>query len=110
MKNEKKKKKKKKRRSRKKRKKQEGEKMVEIKKVVKKWEIWDKKEEVAKSKEEAKKLVSQRFHKYIHIFGKKVSKRMLMKKLWEYTIEVKKGFVLRKRKVYLLLREERGEI
>ena len=35
---------------------------------------------------------------------------MLMKKLWEYTIEVKKGFVLRKRKVYLFLREERGEI
>ena len=91
-------------------KKQKGEKMVKIKKVVKKWEIWDEKEEVAKSKEEAKKLVSQRFHKYIHIFGKKVSKRMLMKKLWEYTIEVKKGFVLRKRKVYLFLREERGEI
>jgi len=35
---------------------------------------------------------------------------MLMKKLWDSAIEVKKGFVLRKRKVYLLLREERGEV
>jgi len=35
---------------------------------------------------------------------------MLMKKVWNYMIEVKEGFVLRKRKVYLLLREERGEI
>ena len=35
---------------------------------------------------------------------------MLMKKLWDYAIEVKEGFVLRKGKVYLLLREERGEV
>jgi len=35
---------------------------------------------------------------------------MLMKKLWDFAIEVKKGFVLRKRKVYLLLRKERGEV
>jgi len=33
-----------------------------------------------------------------------------MKKLENYVIEVKKGFVSRKRKVYLLLREEKGEV
>ena len=33
------------------------------KKVVKKQEIWNKKEKVAKSKEKAKKLVPQRFQK-----------------------------------------------
>jgi len=33
-----------------------------------------------------------------------------MKKLENYAIELKKGFVLRKEKVYLLLREEREEI
>jgi len=31
--------------------------------MIEKWEIWDKKEEVAKFKEEAKKLVPQRFCK-----------------------------------------------
>ena len=33
-----------------------------------------------------------------------------MKKVWDYAIEVKKIFVLRKRKVYSLLRKERGEV
>ena len=48
-------------------------------KITEEWEIWDEKEEAAKSKEEAKKLVSQRFHKWIHVFGKKASERMLKK-------------------------------
>jgi len=53
---------------------------MEVKKVIEEWEIWDK-EEVANSEEEAKKLVPQRFHKWIYIIGKKESKRMLMKKV-----------------------------
>jgi len=35
---------------------------------------------------------------------------MSTRKIWNYTIKVKKGFVLRKGKVYLLLREEREEV
>jgi len=35
---------------------------------------------------------------------------MPMKKMWDYEIEVKKEFLLRKEKVYSLLREERGEV
>ena len=49
-------------------------------------------------------MVPQRFWKWIHVFGKKTSKRILMKKLWNHAIEMKKEFVLRKRKVYLLLK------
>ena len=41
----------------------------------------DEKKKAAKSEEEAKKLVPQRFHKSIYIFRKKTSKRMLTKKL-----------------------------
>jgi len=33
-----------------------------------------------------------------------------MKKLWDHKIEMKEEFVLRKGKVYLLLREEKGEV
>ena len=33
-----------------------------------------------------------------------------MRKVWDHVIEVKKGFVLRKGKVYPLLREEREEV
>ena len=36
---------------------------MKVKKVAKEWDIWDKKEKVAKCKEEAKKLVPQRFYK-----------------------------------------------
>ena len=39
-----------------------------------------------------------------------MSERIPMKKVWDYAIEVKKIFVLRKRKVYSLLRKERGEV
>jgi len=35
---------------------------------------------------------------------------MLTRKVWDHTIEVKEGFVLRKGKVYLLSREEREEV
>ena len=80
---------------------------MEIKKMANEWEIWDEEKEVAKSKEEAKKLVPQRFYKQIHVFGKKASKRMLTRKLWNYTIETKKEFVPRKGKMHSLSREER---
>ena len=36
--------------------------------------------------------------------------RMLTRKVWDQLIDVKKGFVLRKGKVYLLSREEREEV
>jgi len=35
---------------------------------------------------------------------------MPTRKVWDYAIEVKKGFVLRKEKVYLLSREEKEEV
>jgi len=44
------------------------------------------------------------------VFGKKQSERMPMRKVWDHAIDVKKGFVPRKRMVYPLLREEREEV
>ena len=54
---------------------------MKVKKMAKEQEIWDKEKEAAKSEEEAKKLVFQRFHKWIHIFEKKASERIPTKKL-----------------------------
>jgi len=59
---------------------------------------------------EARKLVLEKFHQWIKVFGKKQSKRMPMRKVWDHAIEVKEGFMLRKGKVYPLSREEREEI
>ena len=79
---------------------------MELKKVAEEQEIWDEEEKVAKSKEEAKKIVSECFHKQIHIFGKKASEKIPTRKLWDH---VKKKFMPRKGKVYPLLREKRGD-
>ena len=59
---------------------------------------------------EAKKLVLEKFHKWIKVFGKKQSERMPMRRVWDHVIEVKKGFMLRKGKVYPLSRAEREEV
>jgi len=45
-----------------KRKKQKKGKIMEIKKVVEEWEIWDEEEEAVKSEAEAKKLVPEKFY------------------------------------------------
>jgi len=56
-------------------------KMVEVRKVAEEWEIWDEEEEVAKSEAEAKRLVPEKFHKWIKVFGKKQLERMSTRKL-----------------------------
>ena len=83
---------------------------MEVKRVAEEWEIWEEEEEAAKSEAEAKKMVPEKFHPWIKVFGKKQSERMLTRKVWDYIIEVKKGFVPRKGKVYPLSREEREEV
>ena len=83
---------------------------MEIKKIAEEQEIQDKKEEIAKLEAEAKKLVPERFHKWIHIFSKKASEWMPTRKLWNHAIDTKEWFVLRKEKVYLLLKEEREKV
>jgi len=81
-----------------------------VKRVAEEWEIWDKEEEAVKSEAETKKLVPETFHKWIKVFGKKQSERMPTWKIWNHAIDMKKGFVPRKGKIYLLSREEREEV
>ena len=82
--------------------------MIDIKRIVQEWEIWKKEKEAAKLEAEAKKLVPEKFHKWIKVFGKKQSEWMPTRKVWDHTINMKEGFVPRKGKVYPLSREERG--
>ena len=100
----------KKREEKDKKKKQKKGKTMEVKKVVEEWEIWDEEEEAAKSEVEAKKLVPEKFHKWIKVFEKKQSERMPTRKVWDHAIDVKEGFVPRKGKIYPLSREEREKV
>jgi len=54
--------------------------------------------------------VPEKFHKWIKMFGKKQSEKMLTRKVWDHVIDMKEGFIPRKGKVYPLLREEREEV
>jgi len=82
-----------KRREEKEKKKKQKKKTVEVRKVTEEWEIWDEEEEAAKSEVEAKKLVPEKFHRWIKVFGKKQSERMLTRKVWDHAIDVKEGFI-----------------
>jgi len=82
--------------------------MIKVKKVVEEWEIWDEEEEVARSEKEVKKLVPEKFHKWIKVFNKKQSEQMPTRKEWDHAMEIKEGFAPRKGKVYPLSRGKRG--
>ena len=89
-----------------KKKKKRNKKKIEVK-VVEEQEIWDKEEKTPKSEREVKKLVPKQFHKWIKIFEKKASERMLTRKMQDHVIDLKEEFILRKEKVYLLSRKKK---
>ena len=35
----------------------------------------------------------EQFHKWIKVFGKKMNERMLIKKMWNYTMNLKEKFI-----------------
>ena len=65
---------------------------------------------MAKLEVKARKLVLEKLHKWIKVFGKKQLEWMPIRKVWDHAIEIKEEFVPRKGKVYPLSREEREEV
>jgi len=65
-----------------------------------------------KMKIKVKSIVNDldRFHKYLKVFEKKDSERMLTRKAWDHAIDLGEGFVLKKGKIYPLSRVEREEV
>jgi len=55
-------------------------------------------------------MVSRRFYKYLKVFEKKRLERILIRKIWDYAIDLREKFVPKKRKIYLLLRIEREDV
>ena len=55
-------------------------------------------------------MVPRRFHKYLKVFEKKDSERMPTRKIWDYAIDLREGFVPKKGKIYPLSRVEREEV
>ena len=55
-------------------------------------------------------IVPRWFHKYLKVFEKKDSERMLIRKAWDHAIDLREGFVPKKGKIYPLSRVEREEV
>jgi len=83
------------------------EKEIEIAKIVE--EKQNEEEDLIEIRT-VEEMVPKRFYKYLKVFEKKESERMPTKKIWDYVIDLKKGFVPKKGKIYLLSRIERKEV
>ena len=55
-------------------------------------------------------MVPKRFHKWLKVFEKVESERMLVKKVWDYAIDLNNDFKASKVRVYPLSRNEKEEV
>ena len=55
-------------------------------------------------------IVLRQFHKYLKVFEKKDSERILMRKAWDYAIDLREEFVPKKGKIYPLSKVEREKV
>ena len=70
----------------------------------------DKEVRKIEEKKIVEELVPRRFWKWKKVFGKVESERIPVQKAWDHAIELKKGFLPKKGKMYSLLREEQEEV
>ena len=73
-------------------------------------EDWEKKEEVAVDHRKIEEIVLQKFLKWKKMFGKVELKRMLTRKVWDHTIDLKEIFKPKKGRIYLLFKNKKEEV
>ena len=61
-------------------------------------------------REKVRKIVLQRFYKWLKVFEKAELERMPVRKPQDYIINLKEDFVPRKERTYLMSREEKKEV
>ena len=82
---------------------------IAIARIVEKKEDNDEGEDLIELRT-VEKMVPRQFHKYLEVFEKKELERMLTRKVWDHTIDLREGFVPKKGKIYPLSRVERKEV
>jgi len=55
-------------------------------------------------------MVLQKFLKWRKVFGKVESERILIRKIWDHAIDLKKTFKPKKERIYSLSRNKREEV
>ena len=83
------------------------EKKIEIARIIK--EKQEEEEDLIEIRM-VEEIVSKKFHKYLKVFEKRESERMLIRKIWNHAIDLREKFVPKKKKIYLLSRMEGEEV
>jgi len=73
-------------------------------------EDWGREEEIEEDHRKIEKMVPRKFLKWRKVFGKVELERMPKRKIWDYAIDLKEMFKLRKGRIYLLSKNEREEV
>jgi len=67
-------------------------------------------DKVKSDREKVRKIVQQRFYKWLKVFEKAESERILVRKPWNHMINLKEDFVPRKERTYLMSREKKKKV
>jgi len=73
-------------------------------------EDWGREEEIEVDHRKIEEMVPKRFHKWLKVFGKVESERMLVRKVWDHAIDLNDDFKASKARVYPLFRNEKEEV
>jgi len=87
----------------------EDEKKI-MRQAVDEKEDWEQEEEIEADHRKVEEMVPKRFHRWLKVFGKVESKRMLVRKVWDHMIDLNDDFKASKARVYPLSRNEKKEV
>jgi len=71
---------------------------------------WERKEEIKADHRKVEEMVSKQFHKWLKVFGKIESERILVRKVWDHAIDLNNNFKVSKARVYPLSRNKKEEV
>ena len=67
-------------------------------------------DKVELDREKVRKMVPQKFYKWLKVFEKVELERIPVRKPWDYAINLREDFVPRKGRIYLISREKKEKI
>ena len=73
-------------------------------------EDWEREEKIEADHRKIEEMVSKQFYKWLKVFGKVESKRMPVRNVWDYAIDLNGDFKASKARVYPLSRNEKEEV
>ena len=81
-----------------------------VRQIIDNKKNWKREKKVEADHRKIKEIVSRKSLKQRKVFRKVKSERIPMRKIWDYTIDLKKTFKLQKERIYSLSKDEREEI